>query len=101
MKKIIQPKENKMRSIRINDDLVLLFHPEPAILESSASWANFNESDPGITLIQVFAFLTESLMGQARSGANRARLDKSRLRKLHKKTKAFDEFLSRLLAEQS
>src|SRR5437867_2678618 len=25
-------------------------------------WTNFNQSDPGITLIQVFAFLTESLL---------------------------------------
>src|SRR5438477_2010121 len=25
-------------------------------------WTNFNQSDPGVTLIQVFAFLTESLL---------------------------------------
>src|SRR5262245_64100175 len=25
-------------------------------------WTNFNESDPGVTLIEVFAFLTESLL---------------------------------------
>src|SRR5262250_3979635 len=25
-------------------------------------WTNFNKSDPGVTLIEVFAFLTESLL---------------------------------------
>src|SRR5438552_14216484 len=25
-------------------------------------WTNFNDSDPGVTLIQVFAFLTENLL---------------------------------------
>src|SRR5688572_31262910 len=25
-------------------------------------WTNFNRSDPGVTLIEVFAFLTESLL---------------------------------------
>src|SRR3989442_13380369 len=25
-------------------------------------WTNFNESDPGVTLIEVFAFLTENLL---------------------------------------
>src|SRR6266513_78762 len=28
-------------------------------------WTNFNESDPGVTLIEVFAFLTESLLYRA------------------------------------
>ena len=28
-------------------------------------WTNFNQSDPGVTLIQVFAFLTESLLYRA------------------------------------
>src|SRR5262245_14707057 len=28
-------------------------------------WTNFNESDPGVTLLQTFAFLTESLLYQA------------------------------------
>jgi hypothetical protein len=28
-------------------------------------WSNFNASDPGVTLIQVFAFLTESLLYRA------------------------------------
>src|SRR6185436_5268505 len=28
-------------------------------------WTNFNKSDPGVTLIQVFAFLTESLLYRA------------------------------------
>ena len=27
-------------------------------------WTNFNESDPGVTLLQVFAFLAESLSGK-------------------------------------
>ena len=90
-----------MRSIRINDDLVLLFHPEPGILETSANWTNFNESDPGITLFEVFAFLIDSLMDAARLGTDRSRLNRLSLRKLLKKTKAFEEFLARLLAEQS
>jgi hypothetical protein len=25
-------------------------------------WTNFNESDPGVTLIELFAFLTENLL---------------------------------------
>ena len=25
-------------------------------------WTNFNKSDPGITLIEIFAFLTETLL---------------------------------------
>ena len=25
-------------------------------------WTNFNESDPGVTLVELFAFLTESLL---------------------------------------
>src|SRR3954469_19107355 len=25
-------------------------------------WTNFNESDPGVTIIEIFAFLTESLL---------------------------------------
>ena len=101
MKKNNQLKENKMRSIRINDDLVLLLHPEPAILETSASWTNFNESDPGITLMEVFTFLSESLLGQARPGTDKLRLNKPSLLKLHKKSKALEELLARLLAEQS
>src|SRR5258705_13309429 len=28
-------------------------------------WTNFNPSDPGVTLIEVFAFLTESLLYRA------------------------------------
>src|SRR5262252_9416421 len=28
-------------------------------------WTNFNQNDPGITLIQLFAFLTESLLYRA------------------------------------
>ena len=28
-------------------------------------WTNFNESDPGVTLIELFAFLTESLLYRA------------------------------------
>jgi hypothetical protein len=101
MEKNNQPKENKMQSIRINDDLVLLIHPEPGIVETSASWTNFNESDPGVTLVEVFAFLTESLLGQARPGTDQSRLNKLSLLKLHKKSKALEELLARLLAEQS
>ena len=28
-------------------------------------WTNFNRSDPGVTLIEVFAFLTETLLYRA------------------------------------
>src|SRR5215510_7525286 len=28
-------------------------------------WTNFNKSDPGVTLIEVFAFLTETLLYRA------------------------------------
>src|SRR5438128_2694330 len=28
-------------------------------------WTNFNESDPGVTLVEIFAFLTESLLYRA------------------------------------
>ena len=28
-------------------------------------WTNFNQSDPGVTLVQLFAFLTESLLYRA------------------------------------
>ena len=28
-------------------------------------WTNFNDSDPGVTLVQLFAFLTESLLYRA------------------------------------
>lgn len=27
-------------------------------------WTDFNESDPGVTLVELFVFLTESLLGQ-------------------------------------
>src|SRR5499425_3657748 len=42
------------------DDLV-----EEALGRASVhtpEWTNFNKSDPGVTLIEVFAFLTESLL---------------------------------------
>jgi hypothetical protein len=28
-------------------------------------WTNFNKSDPGVTLVEVFSFLTESLLYRA------------------------------------
>src|SRR5215213_5774840 len=28
-------------------------------------WTNFNKSDPGVTLIEIFAFMTESLLYRA------------------------------------
>ena len=31
----------------------------------SPEWTNFNQSDPGVTLVQLFAFLTESLLYRA------------------------------------
>src|SRR5436190_10800469 len=37
-------------------------------------WMNFNASDPGVTLIQVFAFLTESLLYRANQIPERNRL---------------------------
>src|SRR2546430_10577712 len=37
-------------------------------------WTNFNASDPGVTLIQLFAFLTESLLYRANQIPERNRL---------------------------
>jgi hypothetical protein len=37
-------------------------------------WTNFNASDPGVTLIQVFAFLTESLLYRANQIPERNRI---------------------------
>ncbi|RYG82920.1 hypothetical protein EON77_07110, partial [bacterium] len=37
-------------------------------------WTNFNASDPGVTLIQVFAFLTESLLYRANHIPERNRI---------------------------
>src|SRR5688500_5157393 len=37
-------------------------------------WTNFNKSDPGVTLIEVFAFLTESLLYRANQIPERNRL---------------------------
>src|ERR687896_806658 len=36
-------------------------------------WTNFNKSDPGVTLIEVFAFLTESLLYRANQIPDRNR----------------------------
>src|SRR5215218_3337879 len=36
-------------------------------------WTNFNEADPGVTLIELFAFLTESLAYRARQIPERNR----------------------------
>jgi hypothetical protein len=37
-------------------------------------WTNFNESDPGVTLIQLFAFMTESILYRANQIPDRNRL---------------------------
>src|SRR3954452_18843861 len=37
-------------------------------------WTNFNRSDPGVTLIELFAFLTESLLYRANQIPERNRL---------------------------
>src|SRR5438874_8258993 len=37
-------------------------------------WTNFNRSDPGITLIELFAFLTENLLYRANQIPERNRL---------------------------
>src|SRR5437764_5320236 len=37
-------------------------------------WTNFNESDPGVTLVDMFAFLTESLIYRANLIPERNRL---------------------------
>ncbi len=37
-------------------------------------WTNFNKSDPGVTLIEVFAFLTDSLLYRAKQIPERNRL---------------------------
>src|SRR5436309_15363863 len=36
-------------------------------------WSNFNASDPGVTLVEVFAFLTESLLYRANQIPDRNR----------------------------
>src|SRR5205823_6928737 len=36
-------------------------------------WTNFNRSDPGVTLVEVFAFLTESLLYRANQIPDRNR----------------------------
>src|SRR5580765_7223733 len=36
-------------------------------------WTNFNKSDPGVTLIEVFAFLTENLLFRANQFPERNR----------------------------
>lgn len=38
------------------------------------AWTNFNDSDPGVTLIQLFAFMTESLLYRANQIPERSRL---------------------------
>ena len=37
-------------------------------------WTNFNKSDPGVTLLEVFAFLTENLLYRANQIPERNRL---------------------------
>lgn len=37
-------------------------------------WTNFNDSDPGVTMIQLFAFMTESILYRANQIPNRNRL---------------------------
>src|SRR3954462_5187643 len=37
-------------------------------------WTNFNKSDPGVTLVEVFAFLTENLLYRANQNPERNRL---------------------------
>src|ERR1700760_1606121 len=37
-------------------------------------WTNFNHSDPGVTLVQLFAFLTESLLYRANQIPERNRV---------------------------
>src|SRR5438093_6990786 len=37
-------------------------------------WTNFNSSDPGVTVLEVFAFLTESLLYRANQIPERNRL---------------------------
>ena len=37
-------------------------------------WTNFNESDPGVTLLELFAFLTDSLLYRANQIPERNRL---------------------------
>lgn len=41
-------------------------------------WTNFNPSDPGVTIVQLFAFLTENLIYRANliPERNRAKLDR-------------------------
>ena len=36
-------------------------------------WTNFNQSDPGVTLVQLFSFLTENLLYRANLSPERNR----------------------------
>jgi len=45
----------------------------------SPQWTDFNEHDPGVTLIELFAFLTESLLYREGPLSERGRLQAGRL----------------------
>jgi hypothetical protein len=100
MKNINQAKGNRMRSIRISDDLVLQLHPEPMIVKTSANWTDAEQHDPGIVLLEMLVYALTDL---AYSEALKSRLIelKPSLLKLHEKVRVIEELLSRLLAEQS
>ena len=45
----------------------------------SPQWTDFNESDPGLTLLELFAFLTESLLYRKGRPSERGRRQAGRL----------------------
>ncbi len=49
-------------------------------------WTNFNDSDPGVTLVQLYAFLTENLLYRANLIPERNRIKFLQLLKIHLET---------------
>ena len=45
---------------------------------TNPEWTEFDESDPGITLVELFAFLAESLLWQLDERQRRRRRDRRR-----------------------
>jgi hypothetical protein len=60
---------------RLNDDQLSRLAAELAarLTEHAPGWTDHNDSDPGVTLLQAFAFLSESLLERANRIPDRAR----------------------------
>lgn len=95
--------KNRMRRIRISDDLVLTLHPDPSIVDTSANWTDAEIHDPGITVLELLCYAITDLGRRYRLDTSRPRLNELQpsLVKLHEKARELEMLLSRLLAEQS